>query len=192
MAQRHSGYERKPNDRYLTPPWPVHALVPHIPRRVKYIWEPACGDGGMAKELKRLSYKVIASDIADGLDFLTITTRSVDGVVTNPPNGPGGRLAEKFCRHALEVTRRKRGFVAMLLKSDFDSGVTRRDLFADNPAFAGRIVLLHRIEFFKSVTGNSSSSGHTWFVWDWCHRGAAAHWYAENPSKQKRRQIGET
>ena len=31
MSQRPSGYARIPGDRYITPAWPVEALVPHLP-----------------------------------------------------------------------------------------------------------------------------------------------------------------
>jgi tRNA G10 N-methylase Trm11 len=63
----------------------------------------------------------------------------VDAIVTNPPYG---RLATPFIRHALSLDV---PIVAMLLRVDFDSAKTRRDLFADCPYFAGKITLLDRI-----------------------------------------------
>ena len=45
MGQRNSGYERVEHDFYQTPPWATRALLPHIHPRVRYVWEPAAGEG---------------------------------------------------------------------------------------------------------------------------------------------------
>jgi hypothetical protein len=58
----------------------------------------------------------------------------------------------------------------MLLRVDFDSAKSRRHLFADCPAFAGKIVLTKRIRCIEGSTG-SPSFNHAWFVWDRQHRG---------------------
>src|SRR6187551_3843242 len=70
MSQRDSGYERKDRDCYETPEWVTLALVPHLPARVREIWEPACGSGKIVRALEGAGYKVIGSDLADGCDFL--------------------------------------------------------------------------------------------------------------------------
>jgi hypothetical protein len=70
MAQRNSEYARLPMDQYQTPDWVTEALIPHIPRRVKNVWEPAAGNGDMVKALRHHGYNVRASDIKTGKDFL--------------------------------------------------------------------------------------------------------------------------
>jgi len=54
-----------------------------------------------------------------------------DAIVTNLQ----GKLAERFIERALDLTRPNQGAVAMLLKADFDSGLTRRRFFVDCPAW---------------------------------------------------------
>src|SRR6516165_6856121 len=70
MSQRNSGFRRKKLDDYPTPPWVTEALLPHLPARVRTIWEPAAGSGQMARVLKQAGYAVRASDISQGIDFL--------------------------------------------------------------------------------------------------------------------------
>lgn len=132
-------------------------------------------------------------ELHGGRDFLDLDVRpffddSNDGpcvVVTNPPYGIQGRLAEKFIRRALEVVKPKMGTVAMLLKIDFDSGKTRRDVFGDCPAWSKKIVLTRRIMWFEPtpdpVTGRvtTSSENHMWAIWSWRHTGPATIAYAD-------------
>src|SRR6516162_182768 len=70
MSQRDSGYTRIERDAYQTPEWVTLALVPHIPKRVNAILEPAAGEGKMARALENAGYKVFATDIDRGEDFL--------------------------------------------------------------------------------------------------------------------------
>jgi hypothetical protein len=90
------------------------------------------------------------------------------GSAGRPPYGAdrGGRLAEAFIRHALTFDVR---LVAGLLRVDFDSAKTRADLFRDNKIFAGKIVLVDRIKWFKGPS--QPSDNHAWFLWDRKHRG---------------------
>jgi hypothetical protein len=183
MAQRNSGYERKPSEFYETPAWVTEAVVPYL--RGGPIWEPAAGGGTMLKVL-RTRFLSFGSDIepaAHGiheLDFLAADTRactpkSCGAIVTNPPYS----MAPEFCRHALKMMGPVAGQVAMLLRVDFDSGKTRRDLFQDNPAWAKKIVLLDRIEWFEPEPGKGGpSENHAWYLWDFQHKGDPAIRYA--------------
>lgn len=85
MAQRNSEYARLPMDLYQTPNWVTEALIPHIPKRVKDIWEPASGAADMVKTLRHHGYSVRASDIKTGTDFLTTTVMRGQAIITNPP-----------------------------------------------------------------------------------------------------------
>jgi hypothetical protein len=170
MSQRFSEYVRKERDDYPTPPWVTETVIPHLKAlNVMSIWEPAAGDGGMAAVLTGAGFAITATDVSGGVNFLDETSQAVrcDAIVTNPPYGLQGKLAEWFIQRGLELMRPSQGAVAMLLKVDFDSGLTRRRFFADCPAWMTKLVLLKRIEWFKSLNGNAPSDNHAWYVWSW-------------------------
>ena len=172
MSQRNSGYIRKEGDQYETPSWVTEALLGFISTRPGSILEPAAGSGQMVTVLKD-QFRVLASDISEGGDFLKLERlpdASVRGIVTNPPY----EQAEEFCAHALKLTAPVKGFVAMLLRCDFDHAKRRAYLFADCPQFAKKIVLTRRIVWFVEADGKpkaSPSFNHAWFLWDWQHAG---------------------
>lgn len=94
-------------DPYFTPPEATWSLIEiekdRIPRSGA-IWEPAAGDGAIARILSDARYTVFASDIADygaGFelqDYMTATPPPrATAIVTNPPF----RLAEAFAQKAL-------------------------------------------------------------------------------------------
>lgn len=177
MSQRESGYERKERDLYETPTWPTEALLPHLPD-AEAILEPAAASGQMVRVLRRHA-RVIASDIEpfeglDGIgDFLERTdAQGCTGIVTNPPFG----LAPQFIEHALRLMEPVDGFVAMLLRTNFDHAKSRTHLFRDCPAFSKKIVFLKRIVWFVEDDGRpkaSPSMDHCWMIWNWRHDGPA-------------------
>lgn len=101
-------------------------------------------------------------------DFFDCTY--VDGfdIITNPPYGIQSRLAVRFVEHALALTKRHQGKVAMLLKVGFDSAGGRRHLFADHPAFAAEYRLTKRIRWTNLPQSDAGpTENHSWFVWSW-------------------------
>jgi hypothetical protein len=92
---------RREHDFYPTEPEATLALLAkersHIAAH-PVVWEPACGDGAMAKLLPG---KVIATDLVDrgygepGCDFIK-QPRRAGAIVTNPPF----KLAKAFIEHA--------------------------------------------------------------------------------------------
>ena len=173
MSQRNSGYARIARDAYFTPPWCTEAIIPHLPMPCGAIWEPAAGAGLMAATLISAGHKVVATDIANGRDFLTSSsTCPIHGIVSNPPFG----IATQVIERALAVTPSS-GFVGMLLRVDFDSAKTRRHLFGDCPAFAKKLILTRRIRWIEGSTG-SPSYNHAWFLWDKRHSGPPVLAYA--------------
>lgn len=169
MSQRDSGYERKERDLYETPEWVTFALAPHLPSGQWGIWEPAAGSGKMVRALQGRGHLVRGTDIETGEDFLLSEKPSaLYAIVTNPPYA----LADEFIEHALKLIEPQGyGFVAMLLRTDFDHAKTRRCYFADHRAFAKKIVLTRRIKWFEDSAG-SPSFNHAWFLWDFAHQGA--------------------
>lgn len=180
MSQRDSGYERKERDLYETPEWVTEALLPHLPSHVVDIWEPACASGKMSRVLGRCPRYVVATDIHDiesvAVDFLKVSepvAGDCDAIITNPPYD----LATEFIDKALDMMRQPAGFVAMLLRTDFDHAKTRARLFAGHPAFAKKLVLTKRIKWFEDSRGQPSFN-HAWFIWDWQHSGPPTLAYA--------------
>jgi hypothetical protein len=174
MGKHESGYPRIPRDLYPTPTWPVEALLEHVSVKGLRILEPACGTGGMSEALKAAGALVHSTDIEDygyaGFDGLADFTLSnpiefrLDAIVTNPPFGSRGRLAEAFIEAGLALVGA--GFMALLLPADFDSAKTRRHLFGNCPRFAGKIVLIRRIKWFNQP-GRSKcpKENSAWFLW---------------------------
>jgi hypothetical protein len=176
MSQRASGYERRPNENYPTQAWVAKIIADHLRVReqVRTIWEPAAGNGQLAAALKDSGFGVVATT-DDFLSYMAPPAASIDAICTNPPYGDDRRgfLACEFIRHSLTLVP----VVAMLLRVDFDSGKTRKALFRDCPAFAGKIVLLDRIKWFDGPS--SPSDNHAWFVWNRAQKWAPWIAYAE-------------
>lgn len=178
MSQRPSGWDRKENDAYNTPRWTTEALLPHIPAHIARVWECAAGTGQMSAVLKE-RYEVLETDIGQGADFLADqsellacvpTLERPQAIITNPPYN----LATEFCEQALRLMEPVAGFVALLLRTDFDHAKSRAHLFRDCPAFAKKLVLTRRIVWFEPAPGEkgkSPSFNHAWYCWDWTHDG---------------------
>ncbi len=152
-------------DFFPTPDWATQALVDNE-KFEGSIWEPACGDGAMARVLEGTGCPVTASDLyhrgfgETGVDFLR-STRQVDNIVTNPPYN----AAEGFIRAALAQARHK---FALLLRLAFLEGANRqRTIFAKTPP-ARVWVFSERITFYPAgaVRKGSGTTAYAWFVWD--------------------------
>lgn len=169
MSQRDSGYARIKNDNYSTPTWVTEAVIPHLAPRLT-IWEPAAGSGQMVRVLRKY-YNVIPTDITrrSSVDFLTTTTTpfpATNCVLTNPPYSH----AREFIEHALGLMAPVNGIVCMLLRTDYDHAQSRAHLFADHHAFAKKLVLTKRIQWFEHSTA-SPSFNHAFYIWDHKHNG---------------------
>jgi predicted RNA methylase len=191
MSKKASGFARMDGDRYMTPEWPVRALLSVYPMYGN-VWEPACGEGAIARVIRDNNpfVNVVATDIdasfsesKQPIDFLTgiavwfLPERAPFTIVTNPPYGKQGRLAEAFVRHAVEMSQFNGGRVAMLLPADWDSAKRRRDLFEDFPAFVAQVVLTEPIRWTNLPQSKAGPTvNHTWFLWDWARKGRERHW----------------
>jgi hypothetical protein len=109
-------------------------------------------------------FTVTATDLNCGRDFLAETKSDYPAIITNPPYS----LADKFIGHALRLTQPIGGYVAMLLRCDYDHARTRQYLFT--APFATKLILTRRIRWFEDSKG-SPSFNHAWFIWDWHHAG---------------------
>lgn len=120
--------DRNHLDFYPTPSDVTIALMDFLKLPKGKIWEPACGDGAMAKVIERYGHLVWPTDIRDTEyswlkhDFLaTEVPYCFDAVITNPPFNN----AHKFIKEAL----RHSNIVCMLLKSQYWHAASRVTLF---------------------------------------------------------------
>lgn len=126
-------------DYFPTPPSATRALCEHLTETGELLgqlscWEPACGEGHMARPLRESFRGVFATDVnryGDDhaiCDFLTTgrTWPRVDWIITNPPFA----MAERFIDVALD--RAVRG-VAMFVRTAFLESEGRYPLFRDRP-----------------------------------------------------------
>ncbi len=176
MGKHETSSERIERDFYPTPPWVVEALAEHIDLAGLHIWECAAGNGEMAEALKAAGASVYATDIKRRgyrldavVNFVAAESAgpwAFDGLVTNPPFGPHGKLAEQFIKSGLQQIRCC-PFIALLLPADFDSAKTRAQLFAGCPHFAGKIVLTKRIVWFANPDPQRENpkENSAWFLW---------------------------
>lgn len=153
---------RKPKDFYPTPTEAINVIL----EREEFegdIWEPACGDGAISKHLKIYYKDVFSSDIHDyGYpmerkgDFLKITDKIVDNIVTNPPFN----ISTEFTLHALECSRKK---VAIFNKLTFLEGKARREKLFSRHLLKTVYIFSGRLGFGEYSSGMMAFA---WFVFD--------------------------
>ncbi|MBB5576970.1 MULTISPECIES: hypothetical protein [Rhizobium] len=159
-------------DFFPTPGWATHALMDNE-HFAGDVWEPACGDGAMAKVIEEYGNPVFASDLYDrgygkaGVNFLE-ADHIAENIITNPPYNS----AEGFVASGTAKSRRK---FAMLLRLAFLEGANRqRTIFKDTPP-ARVWIFSERITFYPSgsVQKGSGTTAYAWFVWDKDHHGSS-------------------
>lgn len=162
-----SAADRPATDFYPTPPDATVALLNWLERRELLaadhrIWEPACGQGHMAKVFAERGYDVDATDLFDdsygtgGVDFLSADDRDVDWVITNPPF----KLAIDFADRIIDLNVGG----ALLLKSQFWHAASRRSHFWASPP-AAVLPLTWRPDFLMGAKGSSPTMDVLWTVW---------------------------
>jgi hypothetical protein len=159
-------------DFFPTPPWATRALcellIPAgpLPLKEKRAWDPACGQGHMARPMSEYFGVVYSSDVHDYgagavLDFLfPYQGPPFDWIITNPPF----RLAEQFA-HAM-IDRAVDG-AAILVRTAFLESVGRyRALFAARPP-AAILQFTERVPMFRGRTDEkgSTATAYCWIVW---------------------------
>ena len=172
-ARNYAVHDRELNDYYATPPVVAEWLC-KLEKLNTYIWEPACGGGHLAEELKRQGHYVFATDLINhgygtgGIDFLEQTKIYNGDIVTNPPY----KYALQFCEKALELVP-DGNKVCMFLRLNFLEGKSRRELFDAQPpkrvwVSSSRISCVKNGEFEKNY---SSAMAHAWIVWEKGYKG---------------------
>lgn len=159
-------------DYFPTPAWATRALCQYLDviedasLHQLRCWEPACGEGHMARPLAESFETVFASDIhgygyGQQLDFLShYEGPQWNWIVTNPPF----RLAAEFAHTAIE--RATHG-VALLVRTAFLEGIERyQNLFSVKKPHA-ILQFTERVSIVKGRVDKTASSATAfcWIVW---------------------------
>src|SRR5438128_12445686 len=104
-ASSHSGTDREEHDYYATDPSAVAPLLRLVDWTDKPIWEAACGEGHLSKEMERLGCTVISTDLIDrgygegGVDFFKATELRAPYIITYPQY----KYETEFLDHVIEL-----------------------------------------------------------------------------------------
>jgi hypothetical protein len=185
MAQR-----AEPNDSldfFPTPPWATRALCGALMEtgdlKAMSCWEPACGEGHMARPLAEYFGQVRASDVHDYglgevLDFLygdyaglqvphnrllypfPADAAKPDWIITNPPF----RLGREF---AITALRRARRGVALLVRTAFLEGGERFETLFSQHRPSAVFQFCERVPMVKGRYDPkaSTATSYCWIVW---------------------------
>jgi len=165
-ARRDDTGDRAEHDFYATDPVAIEKLM-QIEELNHRIWEPACGQGHLAKPLVREGYDVKSTDLIyrgygeGGVDFLQQREKWEGDIITNPPYN----LSHRFVEHALQII--PDGCKAcFFLKLTFLEGQGRKDFFTIYPP---RTVWVSSARIRCGKNGNfegcSSMMAQAWFIW---------------------------
>ena len=180
IVQSYKKWERRPADLYPTPVDGTESIIEVLKAMkrpdgtpIKRIWEPACGDGRLARVLEWHGFEVISSDLREypgygvgGLDFLNEDPLEkfgwdigeIDAIVTNPPFS----LAEEFIRKSLSITPN----VVMLLKQTYwNVGGRSKGLWLEHMPDM-ELKLTWRLAFLAEERGSSPLMDCMWNVWN--------------------------
>jgi hypothetical protein len=168
--------EREKDDFYPTPPEPTRAFLQAEGARLRDfdgIWEPACGDGAMVREMKALGFETFASDLIQRggaecvRDFYQFKIPAFPCIVTNPPfdecNTRDGK--QRWLYHALDGLGVE--YMALLLSWTWPGAGGLAPFWSKHPP--ARVYLMRwKIDF----TGQGAPPMlNGWFIWDKQHRG---------------------
>lgn len=165
-ASSHSQHDREKNDYYATDPQCAKDLI-NLGFDITHVWEPACGEGHLAKVFSDNGIQVLATDLHDrgygisGVDFLRIKPLDLSDVwiITNPPY----KYALEFCLHALKFTP----LVAMFLKLQFLEGQRRyKELFMNMPPNYVYVYTKRQKCGLNGVFRGSSAVAYCWYIWN--------------------------
>ena len=175
---------------YPTPPEATRALL-SVESFDGVIWEPACGQGHIARVLEASGHQVLATDLndwsfgANGVDFLNdrhaAATRSaaptIKHIVSNPPYGSG--LADAFVVRALAITAKTQGKVAMLLNLASLAHRTRTPVWKARPP--ARVYVIDSVVCWpdpnRPPPKHFTQHRYCWCVWTPDHSGPSALWW---------------
>lgn len=130
------------------------------------IWEPACGDGAMAKVLESEGYTVIGTDVeprgyGTTLDFFMSFSLLANNIVTNPPY----RLLNDFIERAATLQPEK---IALLTKLNALETIERSRIL-ERTKLTRVWVFRARQNIYRNGIVESDNGGmiaFCWLVWE--------------------------
>ena len=164
-------------DYYATEPGAAHDIM-RLEPQIRHIWEPACGEGHLAKEFLRMGKLAHATDIIDRgwvrqegtIDFLRYEGpwQPFPGdIVTNPPYDVG----MEFCLKALDIVEHGQ-YVAMFLPLTFMETHRRYESLWKNRKPVRIWCYVKRRHCAKNGDfehyGHNNMKAYAWYVW---HKG---------------------
>lgn len=167
---------RRDHDFYSTgQPEAIRALFAYDGERIRdqfvpKVWEPACGDGAMVREIRAMGLYCHASDLIDRgcpdstvADFYATSRSPAKAIITNPPYGEiSSKGKSRWLRHTLDLP----GWdcCALLLSWDWPAG-RQNGLgeMLDQHPFSWCYLMRWKIDF--TGEGNPAQRN-AWFVWD--------------------------
>lgn len=163
----HSEKERANLDYYATPPEMAIELIKLEPE-LNNIWEPACGEGHLAKVFEKKGILGKATDIVNRgygevQDFLICYDTWDGDIITNPPYNQ----AQEFVEHALDLIN-EGNKVCMFLKLTFLEGKKRKRLF-EKKCLKNVYISTSRVNCACNGEFNdktSSAVAYAWFVFE--------------------------
>lgn len=170
---------REEHDFYPTPYEVTRALLAYEGERLRQlgsVWEPACGDGAMAREIEAYGLPVISSDLIDRgcpsaeiRSFYDFGITMAPAIVTNPPyceiNARDGK--GRWLDHALSIGAE---YVAFFLNADWHCASGLSGLLDRHP-----ISRVYACRWKVDFTGKGSPpQRNAWFIWDKTWQGETA------------------
>jgi hypothetical protein len=173
--QRAPDAARRAHDFYPTgQPEAIRALLARDGDRLAAlgsVWEPACGDGALVREIRKAGVSCLASDLIDRgcpdawvQDYFTVQASPAPAIITNPPfnliNARDGH--GRWLRHALDLPGWR--YMALLLSWDWPAArANGLGALLDAQPFSYCYLMRWRLDF----TGEGSPpQRNAWFVWD--------------------------
>lgn len=144
------------SDIFQTPKYALKPLIKYIPKNF-IIWECACGNGNITQVLKDEGFKVIATDLKHGENFLTWQPDEFDCLVTNPPYS----IKDEFLKRAYLLRKP----FAFLLPITALEGRIRQGLYKE---YGIEIILMNSRINFETPSGIGTGS---WFASAWFTNG---------------------
>lgn len=181
--QAHEVVPRHKDDFYATPPEVTRAFLWQENERLRgnMIWEPACGDGAIARQLSMFGFGVEPTDKtprfrAREIDFFEYAQIPPRTIVTNPPYKEMTAKADyRWLRHCFDLGAE---YVALLLNLNWMCGGSKLPALLDEHPISRIYVLRWRIDF----TGKGAPPHqHAWYVWDKHHEGETVLRFLDKP-----------
>jgi hypothetical protein len=172
--QRREAEKRRAHDAYMTAQVePIRALLAADGQRIRdlgSVWEPACGEGHLVREIRSFGVPCCASDLIDRgcpdswqADFFTCFRSRGRAIITNPPydqiNARDGH--GRWLRHTLAMPDWH--YCALLLSWDWPAARQNGlgDLLDESP-FSYCYLMRWKIDFSGE---GSPPQRNAWFVW---------------------------